>query len=58
MTENGQRARSAIRAAITLAAAAAVYEALARSGYFAPALLPKLSVIVNTLYRHASPTAA
>ena len=49
MTENGQRARSFIRAAITLAAAAAVYEALARSGYFAPALLPKLSVIVHTL---------
>ena len=49
MTENGQRARSAIRAAITLAAAAAVYEMLARSGYFAPALLPKLSVIVHTL---------
>ena len=49
MTENGQRARSAIRAAITLAAAAAVYEMLARSGYFAPALLPKLSIIVHTL---------
>lgn len=49
MTENGQRARSAIRAAITLAAAAAVYEMLARSGYFAPALLPKLSIIGHTL---------
>lgn len=49
MTETGQRARSAIRAAITLAAAAAVYEVLARSGYFAPALLPKLSAIVHTL---------
>ena len=49
MTENGKRARSTIRAVIALAAAAAVYEMLARSGYFAPALLPKLSVIVNTL---------
>jgi NitT/TauT family transport system permease protein len=49
MTENGQNARSLIRAAITLAAAAAVYEALARSGYFAPALLPKLSIVVQTL---------
>ncbi|MBI2715398.1 MAG: ABC transporter permease [Rhizobiales bacterium] len=49
MTDNGQNARSLIRAAITLAAAAAVYEALARSGYFAPALLPKLSIVVQTL---------
>ena len=50
MTENGQNIRSIVRAAITLAAAAAVYEALARSGYFAPALLPTLPVIVNTLF--------
>jgi len=50
MTENGQRARSLVRAAITLTAAAAVYEALARSGYFAPALLPTLPVIVRTLF--------
>ena len=49
MTENGQRARSLIRAAITLACAAAVYELLARSGYFAPALLPRLIVVVQTL---------
>ena len=49
MTENGQQARSLIRAAISLAAAAAVYEALARSGYFAPALLPTLPVIAGTL---------
>jgi len=32
MTENGQTIRSIVRAAITLAAAAAVYEAAARSG--------------------------
>jgi len=50
MTENGQRARSLIRAAITLACAAAVYEALARSGYFAPALLPTLPLIARALY--------
>ena len=50
MTENGQQARSLIRAAISLAAAAAVYEALARSGYFAPALLPTLPVIAGTLF--------
>ena len=31
MTENGQNIRSIVRASITLAAAAAVYEALARS---------------------------
>jgi len=50
MTENGMRARSAIRAAITLAVAAACYEALARSGYFAPALLPRISAILAALY--------
>ena len=50
MTENGQRIRSIVRAAITLAAAAAVYEAAARSGYFAPALLPTLPTIAYTLF--------
>ncbi len=50
MTENGQRIRSIVRAAITLAVAAAVYEALARSGYFAPALLPTLPIIAQTLF--------
>jgi NitT/TauT family transport system permease protein len=50
MTENGQRARSFIRAAITLTAVAAVYEALARSGYFAPALLPTIPLIARALY--------
>jgi NitT/TauT family transport system permease protein len=49
MTEQRQRTRSLIRAAATLAAAAALYEALARSGYFAPALLPTLPAIVKTL---------
>ena len=50
MTNNRQRARSFTRAAITLACAAAVYEALARSGYFAPALLPTIPVIAQALY--------
>ena len=31
-----ERARSYLRAAVTLLAAAALYEALARSGWFAP----------------------
>jgi NitT/TauT family transport system permease protein len=50
MTENGQTIRSLVRAAITLVAAAAVYEAAARSGYFAPALLPTLPIIARTLF--------
>jgi NitT/TauT family transport system permease protein len=50
MTENGQTIRSIVRAAVTLAVAALVYEALARSGYFAPALLPTIPVILQALY--------
>jgi NitT/TauT family transport system permease protein len=50
MTENGQRTRSLIRAAVTLAVAAAIYEGLARSGYFAPALLPTIPTVVRTLF--------
>ena len=50
MTENGQTIRSIVRAAITLSVAALVYEALARSGYFAPALLPTIPVILLALY--------
>ncbi|HEY1473591.1 MAG TPA: ABC transporter permease [Pseudolabrys sp.] len=50
MTENGQRMRSIVRAAITLAVAAAVYEAAARSGYFAAALLPTIPTIAVTLF--------
>ena len=49
MTEQGQHMRSIIRAAVTLAAAAVLYELLARSGYFAPALLPTIPAIVRTL---------
>jgi NitT/TauT family transport system permease protein len=50
MTETGQRKRSIIRATITLAIAAALYEALARSGYFAPALLPTIPAIAKALW--------
>jgi NitT/TauT family transport system permease protein len=50
MTENGQSNRSLYRAAITLACAAAFYELLARSGYFAPALMPTLPAIIKTLF--------
>lgn len=46
---NGERIRSIRRAAITIAAAAAFYELIARSGYFPPVLLPTLPTIANTL---------
>jgi NitT/TauT family transport system permease protein len=45
----GERARSAVRAAVTLLAAAALYEGLARSGTFPPALLPTLPTVAQTL---------
>ena len=41
--------RSIVRAVVTLAAAAVLYELLARSGYFAPALLPTIPAIVRAL---------
>jgi NitT/TauT family transport system permease protein len=44
------RARSALRAAITLVVAAAAYEAIARSGLFPPVLMPPLSKIGGTLW--------
>jgi NitT/TauT family transport system permease protein len=44
------RLRSWSRAAVTLAVAAAFYEALARSGWFAPALMPTLPRVANALY--------
>jgi len=49
MSENGRQMRSMWRAAVTLAVAAACYEAAARSGYFAPALLPTLETVTKTL---------
>jgi len=44
-----ERARSWLRAAVTLACAAALYEALARSGWFAPALMPTLPQVGSAL---------
>jgi NitT/TauT family transport system permease protein len=50
MTDQGQSRRSFVRGMVTLAAAAAIYELLARSGYFAPALMPTLPAIGKTLW--------
>jgi NitT/TauT family transport system permease protein len=50
MTEGRQRQRSLLRGALALLAAAAVYEAMARSGYFAEALLPTLPTVAHTLF--------
>ena len=49
MTETKQGRRSFLRGALAVLGAAAVYEAMARSGYFAPALLPTLPTIGRTL---------
>jgi NitT/TauT family transport system permease protein len=43
------RARSAIRAAISIFVFALVYEAIARTGYFPPVLMPSLAKIGSTL---------
>jgi len=43
------RTRSALRAAVTIVAAAALYEAVARTQYFPSALMPTLPSIENTL---------
>jgi len=49
VSANGDRARSAYRAGITLLLAAAVYEAVARSGAFPAALLPTLPKVADSL---------
>jgi NitT/TauT family transport system permease protein len=46
---NPERVRSVRRGALTLLLVAVVYEALARSGWFAPALMPTLEKIAGTL---------
>jgi NitT/TauT family transport system permease protein len=46
---NLSRSRSLRRGALTLLAVAAAYEAIARSGYFAPALMPPLGTVARTL---------
>jgi len=50
MSETTQRLRSLRRAAIALIVAATLYEAAARSGCFAPALLPTLPTVAHTLW--------
>ena len=50
MTEPGQNRRALVRGALSLLVAAIAYEALARSGYFAPALLPTLPAIARTMF--------
>ena len=50
MTEQGERRRSLIRAAITLTVAAACYEGVAYSGYFPRVLLPTIQTIAGTLF--------
>ena len=50
MTEQAQQRRSMVRGGLTLIAAALIYEALARSGIFASALLPTIPTILRTLY--------
>lgn len=47
----GQRARSLTRGVIGVVAVAALYEAAARSGYFAAALMPPLGTLAATLLR-------
>jgi NitT/TauT family transport system permease protein len=46
---NPERIRSVCRGALALLLVAVVYEALARSGWFAPALMPTLERIAGTL---------
>ncbi len=46
---NVARYRSLRRGAVTLLVVAAAYEAIARSGYFAPALMPSLGTVARTL---------
>ena len=44
------RIRSLRRGVLTLLAVAAAYEATARSGYFAPALMPPLGIVAQALF--------
>lgn len=47
---NADRIRSIGRGATSIVLAAALYQAAARSGYFAPALMPDLPTIARTLF--------
>ncbi len=45
-----RRTRSLRRGAVSVLVLAAIYEAVARSGYFAPALMPTLGTVAQTLF--------
>ena len=47
---NADRMRSIRRGATSIVVVAALYEAVARSGYFAPALMPTLETVGQTLF--------
>jgi len=44
-----ERTKSLWRGALTIVAALAIYQLVARSGHFAPALMPPLGIVANTL---------
>jgi NitT/TauT family transport system permease protein len=50
MSDNGQRRRSIIRGTLSVLAAAALYEIVARSGLFPSVLLPTIPTVAKTLY--------
>ena len=45
-----ERAKSLWRGALTIVAVLAIYQAVARSGHFAPALMPPLGAVARTLW--------
>ena len=49
MTAISARSRSTLRATVTIVVAALLYEAIARTGYFPPALMPTLPKVWNAL---------
>ena len=49
MTAISARTRSTLRATVTIVVAALLYEAVARTGYFPPALMPTLPKVWNAL---------
>ena len=51
------RTRSTLRATVTIVVARALYEAVARTGYFPPALMPTLPKVVERADRLARSTA-
>ena len=49
MTAISARSRSTLRASVTIVVAALLYEAIARTAYFPPALMPTLPKVWNAL---------